>query len=119
MRARSISSPVGGTSVRGSIAAMYWANPRTTSSRMPARHSPPGRLAHRPSERQVDGDNVGADRVQVDGELGPQASVLLELEPERTPQPQVVLDMLSEPGHRMAPGQGEAAKRRRWRSTLA
>jgi hypothetical protein len=39
-------------------------------------------------------------------------------EPERTAQPQVVIDMLTERGHPSAPGHGEAARRSRW-STLA
>jgi hypothetical protein len=74
---------------------------------------------HRPPERQVDRHDLGADRVEVRGELGQQAGVFLELEPEPAAQPQVVIDMLTERGHRIAPGHGEAASRSRWRSTLA
>ena len=79
------------------------------------RHDTPSRhdRLHRPSERQVDRHDLGADRVEVGGELGQQAGVLLELEPERASQPQVVIDMLSERGHRIAPGHGEAARRSR------
>jgi hypothetical protein len=48
-----------------------------------------------------------------------EVEVLLELEPERASQPQVVIDMLSERRHRTAPGHVEATRRSRWRSTLA
>jgi hypothetical protein len=53
------------------------------------RHYTPGRhdRLHRPGEHKVDGDVLGADRVEVGGKPGEQASVLLELEPERTSQP--------------------------------
>jgi hypothetical protein len=85
------------------------------------RHDTPSRhdRFHRPSERQVNRHELGADRVEVRGEPGKQAGVLLELEPERAAHPQVVIDMLCERGHRSAPGHGEAARRSRWRSTLA
>ena len=98
------------------------------SAREPADHQHPHRRHdaarrhdpfQRPPERQLDRDDLGADRVEVRGEPGKQAGVFLELEPERPSQPQVRIDMLSERGHRIAPGHSEAASRSAWRSTLA
>ncbi len=73
----------------------------------------------RPCERDVDRDVLGAGRVETGGEAGQHAGGLVELVAEGAAQPQVVLDVLIECGHRGAPGQGWAAWRRRARSTLA
>jgi hypothetical protein len=62
------------------------------------RHDAPSRhdRFHRPSEREVDRRDLGTDSVEMRGELGQQAGVLLELEPERMSQPKVIIDVLSE-----------------------
>ena len=60
---------MGGISVRGSIPAMYRAKPRTTSSRIHGTTLPGGTFGlERPGERQLDRDELGADRVEVSGE---------------------------------------------------
>ena len=64
--------------------------------------------------------DLGTDRVEVRGELGQQAGVLVELEPEPAAQPQVIVDVL---GERVVIGALLAtvrpATRSRCRSTLA
>jgi hypothetical protein len=73
----------------------------------------------RPRERKLDRHELRVGGLEVDGEAWQQPGGLVELVAEGAPQPQVVLDMLSERGHRAAPGQGWATCRTRGRSTFA
>jgi hypothetical protein len=86
----------------------------------PRHHAPRRHLRlERPGQRQLDRDVFGADRVEVSGEAPPQTRVIMELVAKRPTQPQVILDVLNEAGHRAAPGHDPAACRSRIRSTFA
>ncbi len=79
----------------------------------------------RPRERELGGDGLGAGRLAVGDELVEQAPRTVELEPERAPQGEVVLQCgTKRVSHRATPsgspaGQGLASARSEERSTFA
>ena len=87
------------------------------------RHDAAGRHVTVPAPTRAPasiGHDLGADSVEVRDEPRQQAGVLVELEPERASQPQVVIDVLGEAwSSQSLPATAAATWRSRSRSTLA
>lgn len=102
----------------GSDAASQHANLRTTDSRSAHRLACPagGCVAHASACSTV---TVAVEGLQVVGELWQQPPVPLELEAQRLPDRQVVVDGLMQPRHASRFGQRRASVPSAWWSTLA
>ena len=99
--------------VRSSTNARYFAKPRTTVSRCAAQAGSVPLRQGRPGDGQLDRDRLSAGGVAVGDELGEKATVAVELEAERAPEGEVILERRSERAHWLAPlsapGQGRAS----------
>jgi hypothetical protein len=74
----------------------------------------------RPGHRQIDGDRRGPSGLNVGDELWQHLAVPTQLKPQRAAHLQVVIQVLGQPAHDVAPsGQGRAMVRSRSTSTRA